>query len=331
MDCRGRCGRTTGPLGRGVGRAAADPHNIYLSVGTEGDAAAASWAPHDAGLWLAAFHEAGDGTDHPDMDRLRGLRRLIWLQTEAVVRSAARWPGQWPGLSAQPPATFRFCGEGGPGSGARPGGPPWTDVLGQDFLDVAGAFADQGHSVAVLNMASPRRPGGGTCGGAGAQEENLHRRTDACRFTMGQAGNYPIPAKGCLVSPGVTAFRGNEQRGYPWLAHPFTFTMISCAAVNRPALTAAGHYARPRERALMRHKISTLVEAAERAGCSAAVFSALGCGAYRNPPDEVAALFREALRHSSLAEVAFCILEDHNGGRWHNPAGNLLPFQLAFG
>ena len=81
----------------------------------------------------------------------------------------------------------------------------------------------------------------------------------------------------------------------------------------------------------MRTKVQTILEAAAHAGCDAAVLSAFGCGAYGNPPGEVAALFREALARSPLAEVAFCITEDHNSGGRHIPAGNLAPFQEVLG
>jgi hypothetical protein len=62
------------------------------------------------------------------------------------------------------------------------------------------------------------------------------------------------------------------------------------------------------------------------------VLSAFGCGAFGNPPQVVAELFREVLSaHSDqIRRVVFCILEDHNSGRWHNPHGNLAPFVEAF-
>eukprot|EP00969_Alexandrium_andersonii_P056787 2503838-Alexandrium_andersonii.AAC.1 len=66
------------------------------------------------------------------------------------------------------------------------------------MLEAAGGYASQGCRVAVLNMAAKSHPGGGVRRGAGAQEENLHRRSDAFRFLerQVQGGNlYPIPAE----------------------------------------------------------------------------------------------------------------------------------------
>eukprot|EP00969_Alexandrium_andersonii_P355275 15444015-Alexandrium_andersonii.AAC.1 len=48
--------------------------------------------------------------------------------------------------------------------------------------EVARGYGSSDYEVAVRNMASSRHPGGGVRRGAGAQEENLHRRTDAFRF-----------------------------------------------------------------------------------------------------------------------------------------------------
>ena len=61
------------------------------------------------------------------------------------------------------------------------------------------------------------------------------------------------------------------------------------------------------------------------------VLSAFGCGAFRNPPEIVARLFRMELARSPLRLAVFCIRDDHNAGRWHNLKGNLRPFQELFG
>eukprot|EP00969_Alexandrium_andersonii_P080463 3546865-Alexandrium_andersonii.AAC.1 len=34
---------------------------------------------------------------------------------------------------------------------------------------------------------------------------------------------------------------------------------------------------------------------------------------------------------TGLEEVAFCIYEDHNSGKWHKPRGNMGPFRDVFG
>eukprot|EP00969_Alexandrium_andersonii_P233386 10303682-Alexandrium_andersonii.AAC.1 len=34
---------------------------------------------------------------------------------------------------------------------------------------------------------------------------------------------------------------------------------------------------------------------------------------------------------TALEEVVFCILENHNAGKWHNPRGDIEHFREAFG
>jgi uncharacterized protein (TIGR02452 family) len=64
------------------------------------------------------------------------------------------------------------------------------------------------------------------------------------------------------------------------------------------------------------------------------VLSAFGCGAFRNTPAHVAALFREVFRETEFIRqfrlIVFAILDDHNSGREHNPEGNVLPFLDVF-
>jgi hypothetical protein len=88
-------------------------------------------------------------------------------------------------------------------------------VANEDCLDRARWLTDKGHTVAVLNMACAYSPGGGVRWGAGAQEEELHRRTDLCRFLRDHKESlYPIDERTCLLSRGVTVFKGGEADAY---------------------------------------------------------------------------------------------------------------------
>ena len=181
--------------------------------------------PHRAQEWREAFRLAGDGTATAYMPGIRQLRVLIWLQTVRLTSERAlqtretRWRSSAPATQ-----TVRL-------SGRQPtGGSTDTEVRGQDFLDAARDLHGQGLRVAVLNMANARRPGGGVTSGAGAQEENLHRRSDAWKSLHAQRRqHYPIPWDACLLSKGVTIFRGSEAAGYP-LEEPFQVDLITSAA-----------------------------------------------------------------------------------------------------
>ncbi|CAE8592877.1 unnamed protein product [Polarella glacialis] len=302
--------------------------------------------PHSALAWREAFQEAGDGTSMPDMPAIRGLRKLIWLQTEKAIRcSLAGDPTpHLPALDLAQPAPSTERMQLGPAvQGAAPATqgtwqadaarrePPCeVRVMERDILEEAGELVAKGLKVAVLNMASAGSPGGGYLEGAGAQEENLHRRSDACRFTAQQRRNYPIPEDACLLSRLVTVFRGPEKAGYPFLEQPFKVAMVSCAAISNPRLDRKRMYEDPRAHNIMKLKIALIIDAAVKAGCNAVVLSAFGCGAFGNPPEVVAGLFRDELQRSRICSVVFCIFDDHNAMHSHNPHGNIVPFREAF-
>jgi uncharacterized protein (TIGR02452 family) len=280
---------------------------------------------HDADSWKAAFYAAGAGTHNVDIHVVRKLRKLVWLQTENAIKLvlAERLD--------EVPITFVF----GRALRRTVASQLKVGVVCKDLLLVATEFAAAGHKVAVLSMANPCRPGGDFKEGAGAQEENLHRRTDLCRHTAQQRHNYPIPHAGCLVSERVTIFRGEESEGYPFLApeHMQQVCVISSAALKHPRLNEDRDcYAREADHELMKLKVVSMLQAAANRGCDTMVLSAFGCGAYKNPPRLVAAIFKEVLLTSSPVErVVFAVMDDHNAHQQHNPEGNWCAFVEVFG
>ena len=65
------------------------------------------------------------------------------------------------------------------------------------------------------------------------------------------------------------------------------------------------------------------------------MLSAFGCGAFRNPPQHMAELFRETLGEEEFSgvfrRIVFAILDDHNAQGRHSPEGNYAPFAREFG
>jgi len=276
---------------------------------------------HDPDLWLETSAAAGDGTWNPDMAIIRSLRTLIWLQTRITINEKRD-------LLA-PSATTEIIYPSAFSQGAE--GDVVAEVVERDMLEVANELHSGGYNVAVLNMANAFTPGGGYKSGAGAQEENLHRRSDACRFIAWQRQHYPIPAAGCLLSRNVTVFRGKEKDGYPY-QRPFQITVLSCAACSHPRLTKDLKYHDSETESEMKNKIDAIIAAAMQSKCNALVLSAFGCGAFGNPPEEVARMFWHALRSAPapVPRIIFCIINDHNARRHHNPNGNFQPFSHIF-
>jgi hypothetical protein len=235
-----------------------------------------------------------------------------------------------------------------------------TTVVEGDCVATALELRRRGLKVAMLNMANAHTPGGGWVEGCGAQEENLHRRSDLHLFlddphraTWKDKGRrcYPIPTKGALYSPCVRFFRGSEAEGYPFLREVVEIDVVSTAAVANPRTVrgtggrggggvggGGGHGSElrlaPDEAELLSAKICTVLAAARAHGANALVLSALGCGAFRNPPGHVAELFHRQLTSAAFAgafqEVVFAIFDDHNAHHAHNPEGNVVPFRRVF-
>eukprot|EP00969_Alexandrium_andersonii_P099452 4388226-Alexandrium_andersonii.AAC.1 len=125
----------------------------------------------------------------------------------------------------------------------------------------------------------------------------------------------------------MAVLRGPEKNGDPFLDTPFKISVILCAVVTRPRLTARRQYLAPRDRERVKSKVEAIVRAAVLAKYPVVVLSAFGCGTFGTPPEVVAELFRDALASVALSEVVFCIVDDHNSNQERNPSGNVAPFQ----
>ena len=215
-----------------------------------------------------------------------------------------------------------------------------------DCLLAAENLLNEGYHPAVLNMASRQNPGGGVQNGAGAQEENLFRRSNlfqslyqfapfASNFGLHKSKHqYPLDRNfGGIYTPHATVFRGTEQDGYPLLDTPYQMSFIAVAGINRPALASSERIA-PELVEPVKNKIRTIFRIGLLHGHDSLVLGALGCGAFRNPPSHIARLFHEVMEEKEFKNkyrlLLFAILDDHNARLKHNPDGNFLPFVREF-
>ncbi|KZW03052.1 hypothetical protein EXIGLDRAFT_728583 [Exidia glandulosa HHB12029] len=192
--------------------------------------------------------------------------------------------------------------------------------------------------VAVLNMASPLRPGGGVLSGASSQEESLCMRTTL--YPSLREEWYRLPEHGVVYSPDVLVFRavgvahGDRDTTVLPKTERWFVDVISCAAVRCPDLSPDGaSYASGKDRDGMRARMVQILRCARAKGVKKLVLGALGCGAYGNPPEEVAALWRAVLLGTArrpaenweVDEVVFAIKAAGSQGR-----RNLEVFQQTF-
>jgi uncharacterized protein (TIGR02452 family) len=222
-------------------------------------------------------------------------------------------------------------------------------VINADCLEVAQLLHNSGYSPCVLNLASRQNPGGGVLNGAGAQEENLFRRTNLFmslyRYAQYATGygltkdqdSYPLDRNtGGIYSDNITVFRGSEKNGYCLLKQPFRLSFVTVPALNHPELIERDnrYYIVDNLVKATKEKMRTILRIAGKYEKDCLVLGAFGCGAFCNPPHHIAMLFREVFMESEFCQafrnVVFAILDDHNSGHQHNPDGNALPFFEVF-
>jgi uncharacterized protein (TIGR02452 family) len=227
--------------------------------------------------------------------------------------------------------------------------PTQFQVIEADCLEVALLLNKAGLRPCVLNMANRHTPGGGVCGGSGAQEENIFRRSNAYlslyRY-VDWGEDYGVPTStdaheryslnrdtGGVYSGKVTVFRASEKNGYALLREPFEIALVTVAAINNPGYDAdlriTSSLVPP-----AKEKIRTILRIAGAHGHDTLVLGAFGCGAFRTPPAHQAQLFKEVFDEDEFRQkfrlVTFAIFSDHNSYRAHNPDGNTLPFWETF-
>ena len=217
-----------------------------------------------------------------------------------------------------------------------------VQVLRGDWGEVTGALTKMhGVCFAVLIMANAYVPGGAYVEGAVAQEENIFRRTD-CHFRIlddeydGRLDQYR-PEMTSLLSArdGVVyldaqrprvCIRGPEDRsradlGYPWLAEDQVFPFFELRAAAQDLRDGSAFD--PQD---ARRRVAAQLNTLRHHRIRHVVLGAFGCGAFLNPADRVARIYREeiALRADDFSVVAFAIFS-----AGYSP-GNYAPFAEAF-
>lgn len=172
-------------------------------------------------------------------------------------------------------------------------------------------------SVAVLNFASARNPGGGYIRGAKAQEEALCRAS-ALYETLLEAPEYYETHRAevstfytdrVIHSPGVPVFR--DDRG-TLLDTPFRAGFLTSPAPNAGTIRRQEPDREPEIPAALARRAELVLEVAAVHGYRALVLGAWGCGVFQNDPAQVAEAFRGLLtgRFAGVFErVVFGVLD----------------------
>ncbi|MCD8286939.1 MAG: TIGR02452 family protein [Clostridia bacterium] len=155
--------------------------------------------------------------------------------------------------------------------------------------------------VLVLNMASGTEPGGQTRKGAGAQEEDLCRRTSLLlSLESGAAQEYyaynksvqgRLGTDAIIYSPCVDVIKDNKAE---LLASPFTVSVISCSA---PMIRFGLEGRTPQEyEDMLFGRIQGILLVAAENKKSRLILGAFGCGIFGNDAALVSAQFHKAIQ-----------------------------------
>jgi uncharacterized protein (TIGR02452 family) len=179
---------------------------------------------------------------------------------------------------------------------------PTIDIVNQDTFEMAIDYRAMGLNPLVLNMASAAGPGGGVARGARAQEEDLFRRSNA--HLTHPRSCYPLKPTEMIYSPEVTIVKDPNYKKI----REVKVSLLAIAAIRKPILRD-GRYSES-DYNLMCNKIEAIFQVGIIKGHDSLVLGALGCGAFDNPPQIVASIFKEMLikYRQYFKRIGFAIL-----------------------
>jgi uncharacterized protein (TIGR02452 family) len=206
-------------------------------------------------------------------------------------------------------------------------------VVAGDSLDVALEMKRRGRNPLVLNMADDVFPGGVVHLGSGAQEESLFRRTNLC-CTL-DIRLYPLGPLEGVYTPLASVFKAAEADG--WAPHdPVPMAFASVPALRNPRLVDGA--LDERDAQALERKVELLCHVAHTNGHDALVLGAMGCGAWRCPPAEVARIMHDVVRRCGAGlDIVIAILPGAERGYMTRATfagretGNLPAFEAEFG
>jgi len=195
-------------------------------------------------------------------------------------------------------------------------------IVNADTVDLTRAIMDRyekegfDRKVIALNMANQFNPGGGFIRGRLAQEEALCFRT--ALYSVLDKKEYEGPHGfgdfTVSIQLNVPVLRKGMDMGFEFLKPEERWNMnfVSCASYDRHKLPKEEQKAplSPEQFAGVHTKVRALLSACAHAGADAVILGALGCGAFANPPDQIAQIFERVIREFAgvFEYVYFAIL-----------------------
>lgn len=204
----------------------------------------------------------------------------------------------------------------------------FVTVQNMKSLELAKVLVEADYNPLVLNMASNFRPGGGVRKGSRAQEEDLFRKTNYFR-TLDERylpkKTYPLKGTNMIYSPRVSVIKDNN---YDYLAKPFVVDFLACPALRNPKTINGGtEFKHEADYYLMEQRIELIYKIGCAKGHDSLILGALGCGAFHNPVQSVAQIFKRMNEkyHGCFRLIAFPVFSGSANANYDIFKGILEP------
>lgn len=162
-----------------------------------------------------------------------------------------------------------------------------VEIFDEDSIDCGLRFKNS----LVLNLADDIFAGGCVDIGSGAQEESLFRRTTL--FKTLKQSFYPIKDDEAIYSPNVTVIKDSEHNNWKVYKEFKTLSFVACPGLKYP--TRINNRLSDTDVNRLKKKIEIIIQTAYYFKHDTIIFGAIGCGAWRNPIEHVAEIFKEVL------------------------------------
>jgi uncharacterized protein (TIGR02452 family) len=174
----------------------------------------------------------------------------------------------------------------------------------------------QNEKCCILNMASCYKPGGGVESGCSAQEEVLFRRSNYV-LTLHKKF-YPIDNK-IIYSPLITFFKDSNYN----IVDKFSCSAIACSSIKNPFLVNNKYL--EKDKKIIDEKINKIFCVAIENKIEILILSAFGCGAYHNPPEEVAEImYKYSNKYSGYFKRIYIAIIDNKYTNNYNIFKNIF-------
>ena len=161
----------------------------------------------------------------------------------------------------------------------------------------------------VLNLACFQVAGGGVFKGCMAQEEEISRKTDYMLHSYKRI--YPLNLNEIVFTPNIKVLKNENYQKLNKLQIK-EFDMLAVAAIRYPKLINNKFSFKDRE--ITYKKIESIFKIAILYNYEIIILGALGCGAYRNPVEEVIEIFNECIIKygHNFKKIIFSILSKND-------------------